>query len=89
MATLADDGSWAERNRPVLRMAVMMGSTLQMTMIMVAALVGRIDVYLWTTLTLGNLWALGTLLFERRAAQKALRVVTPAPLPPNQPVPKG
>jgi phosphatidylglycerophosphate synthase len=65
-----DTVRWAELNRPVLRMAVMIGSTMQMTLIMIAALANRFDLMLWTTLTLGNVWGIMTLVLERQAAQK-------------------
>lgn len=66
----SDSVRWAEHNRPILRMAVMIGSTMQMTLIMLAAAVQRIDLYLWATLTLGNVWAVMIVLLERRAAHK-------------------
>jgi hypothetical protein len=75
----ADEGDvalWAEKHRPVLRMAVMMGSTMQMTLIMIAALAFRIDLLLWTTLTLGNVWGALVLLLERRAAQQTAESAT-------------
>jgi phosphatidylglycerophosphate synthase len=46
---------WAESNRPVLRLALLLGPTFQMTLIMVAATLKSLHIYLFGALTLGNL----------------------------------
>jgi phosphatidylglycerophosphate synthase len=46
---------WAESNRPVLRLALLLGPTFQMTLIMVSATLKSLHIYLFGALTLGNL----------------------------------
>lgn len=58
---------WEEHHRLPLRMSVMMGSSMQMTLIVLAALFDRFDLYLYLCLTIGNLWAAAILLLESQA----------------------
>jgi phosphatidylglycerophosphate synthase len=46
---------WAESNRPVLRLALLLGPTFQMSLIMVCATLKSLHIYLFGALTLGNL----------------------------------
>lgn len=49
---------WRRRRLPLLRMAVFMGPTMHLTLIMVAGVLGRPDWYLWTALVFGTSWGL-------------------------------
>jgi phosphatidylglycerophosphate synthase len=67
--------AWAAYNRPVLRMALWMGPSTQMTLIMFAGVFNRLDLYLWGVLLFGNLHALLVLLVQRHQSDKIARVV--------------
>lgn len=69
----AHTATWAGAHRPVLRMATWMGPSTQMTLIMVAALAGHPEVFLWVTLSVGNALAVITLVAKRRADGLAAR----------------
>ena len=49
---------WMERRRPVLRLAVLMGPSTHITLIIVCALTARPEWYLWTALLFGTAWGL-------------------------------
>jgi phosphatidylglycerophosphate synthase len=66
--------AWAAHNRPVLRMALWMGPSMQMTLVMFAGVLNRVDLYLWAVLLFGNLHALAVLLVQRHANDKIARV---------------
>jgi hypothetical protein len=70
-----DSSPWAEYNRPVLRMALLMGPTTQMTLIMLAGITNRADLYLYGTLLVGNSYALVVLAAQWNANHKLARVV--------------
>jgi hypothetical protein len=55
---------WKQRRLPLLRMAVWMGPTMHLTLIMVAGVLGRPDWYLWTALVFGTIWGLSILLLR-------------------------
>lgn len=57
-------GLWQQRRRPLLRMAVIMGPTMHLTLIMIAGLLGRPAWYLWTALVFGTAWGLTVLLLR-------------------------
>jgi phosphatidylglycerophosphate synthase len=62
------DAAWAARHQPVLRMAVLAGSTFHMTAIMIAALAGRLELYLWSAIVLGSAWTTCLVLRQKHAA---------------------
>jgi len=66
---------WAECQRPVLRMALWMGPTTQMSLIMLAGLTNRVDWFLWGSLVLGNGYAILVLLVQWRANEKLKRLL--------------
>jgi phosphatidylglycerophosphate synthase len=49
--------AWIRRRRPILRMAVLMGPSTHITLIVIAGLLGRPQWYLWTALALGIAWS--------------------------------
>jgi len=53
-------------NRTMIRMWSFLGPSTNRTLLIVSALFGRIDVYLWCVVTLGNSWALFAYLLQRR-----------------------
>ena len=53
---------WAEVNRPLLRLAVASGPTMQLTLIIVTAALNRPEWLLWLAVTVSNAWAVGVLL---------------------------
>jgi phosphatidylglycerophosphate synthase len=55
---------WRQRRQHLLRMAVLMGPTMHLTLIMVAGVLGRPDWYLWTALVFGTAWGLTVLLLR-------------------------
>lgn len=63
--------AWAESHRPVLRLAVAAGPTMQLTAIIVALLLGTPETVLGAALILGNLWGAGVLVY-RFAIQRRL-----------------
>jgi phosphatidylglycerophosphate synthase len=69
-------GPWAAVNKPVLRLALLGGPTVQLTAIILATAFDRLEWFLWGTLLFGNLWAVGVLLLRsgarRRLAATAL-----------------
>ncbi len=60
------DPAWTAAVYPVLRAAVSVGPSFQITALIVAALLGRIDWFLWLALVPGSLWAIGVSLAHRR-----------------------
>jgi phosphatidylglycerophosphate synthase len=54
--------AWAEVNRPILRLAVAAGPTMQLVAVMVAAVLNRPEWLLWTAVVAGNLYGVGVLL---------------------------
>lgn len=52
---------WMRRERPVLRLAVLMGPSTHVTLIVIAGLLARPHWYLWTALVLGSVWGAGVL----------------------------
>jgi phosphatidylglycerophosphate synthase len=66
--------AWASYNRPVLRLALWMGPSTQMSLIMLAGALNRLDLYLWGVLLVGNLHALFVVLAQRHADDKLARV---------------
>jgi phosphatidylglycerophosphate synthase len=65
---------WASYHRPVLRLALWMGPSTQMTLIMLAGALNRLDVYLWGVLLVGNLHALLVIWAQRHADDKVARL---------------
>jgi hypothetical protein len=49
---------WRRRRLPLLRMAVLMGPTMHLTLIMISGVLGRPDWYLWIALVFGTSWGL-------------------------------
>lgn len=64
------DGDWAARERPALRAAVWIGSSLHMTLLTVAALARRPELYFFAVITLGNAWALRVTLSSRDGTRR-------------------
>lgn len=54
--------AWAEVNRPILRLAVAAGPTMQLTAIIAAAVLNRPEWLLWGAVVAGNLYGVGVLL---------------------------
>ena len=63
--------AWIERRKPVLRMAVLMGPTMQRSLIMVAGWLGHMEYFVWTVLVFGTVWGLIVML-ARAAADNRL-----------------
>ena len=61
---------WAAMNKPVLRLALLGGPTMQLTAIILAAAFDRLEWFLWGTLLFGNLWAVGVLLLRSGARRR-------------------
>lgn len=59
---------WARRKRLVLRLAVLMGPSTHITLIVIAGLVVRPEWYLWTALVFGAAW--GTLVMGLQAVRE-------------------
>lgn len=55
---------WRQRRQHLLRMAVLMGPTMHLTLIMIAGVLGRPDWYIWTALVFGTGWGLSILLLR-------------------------
>ena len=62
------DAEWPVRNRPVLRVAMLAGPSFHMTSIMVAALSGRLQLYLAAAVLFGGAWTSLLVVLQRRAA---------------------
>ncbi|MDX9759716.1 MAG: CDP-alcohol phosphatidyltransferase family protein [Bacteroidota bacterium] len=62
----ADPTTYYHRNRVVLRFWLLLGPTTQITVLVICALIGRFDVYVFGLVIVGNLWALVLLPFQRR-----------------------
>ncbi len=71
------DAAWMAATYPVLRSAVSVGPSFQITALVVAALTGRIDWYLWLALVPGSLWGIGVLSVLRHRI-RALAPVRPS-----------
>ena len=56
--------AWAESHRPVLRLAVAAGPTMQLTVIIAALLLGTPETVLGAVVILGNLWGAGVLVYR-------------------------
>ena len=52
---------WRQRRRHLLRMAVLMGPTMHLSLIMAAGVLGHPEWYLWTALVFGTTWGLTVL----------------------------
>jgi phosphatidylglycerophosphate synthase len=65
---------WASYHRPVLRLALWMGPSTQMSLIMLAGALNRLDLYLWGVLLVGNLHAVLVVLAQRHADDKVARL---------------
>lgn len=61
---------WSAVHRLPLRMSVMMGSTMQMTFIMLAAVLDVFPLYFYACLSIGNLWAIAITVLESRATKQ-------------------
>ncbi len=65
---------WMRRRRPVLRLAVLMGPSTHITLLIIAVLAGRPEWYIWTSLVFGTAWGLSVLALravrERRPAAR-------------------
>jgi phosphatidylglycerophosphate synthase len=57
-------GPWTALNRPILRLALLGGPTMQLTAIIIAAACDRLEWFLWGTLFVGNAWAVTVLLIR-------------------------
>ena len=69
--------TWAKARRPVLRMAVFMGPTMHLSLIMLAGWLNRMEYYVWTALVFGTLWGVVVLVtrlaVDRRLLADALK----------------
>jgi phosphatidylglycerophosphate synthase len=63
--------AWAEVNRPILRLAVAAGPTMQLTAIIVAAVLNQPEWLLWGAVVVGNAYGAGVLL-ARMAVRRRL-----------------
>lgn len=61
-----DPHTYYQRNRVLLRFWLLLGPTTQITFLVICALIGRIDVYVFGLVIVGNLWALALLPFQSR-----------------------
>jgi len=70
---------WVSVNRPIMRLALLGGPTMQLSAIILATAFDRLEWFLWGTLILGNLWGVMVLLFRfvgrRRLAAGAVEEV--------------
>ena len=55
---------WRQRRQLLLRMAVLMGPTMNLSLIMVAGVLGHPEWYLWTALVFGTTWGLTVLVLR-------------------------
>jgi phosphatidylglycerophosphate synthase len=62
--------AWAALNRPVLRLALLGGPTVQLTFIILAAAFDRLEWFLWATILWGNAWAAMVLLLRAGARRR-------------------
>ncbi len=69
--------AWAAAHRPVLRMAILLGPSLHLTALSVAAACGRPELYLGGVVTLGNLWGL-LVLTSAGIADRRLAALAPS-----------
>lgn len=63
--------AWAAANRPILRLAVEAGPTMQLTVMAVACALNRPEWFLWAAVVAANLWA-GIVLLARFAVRQRL-----------------
>lgn len=79
--------AWADCHRIVLRLALWLGPSFQMSLIMLAGATNRMHWYLIGTLTVGNLFAIVVLLVEREANRRFSRLTrelaVPVPVGPT------
>ncbi len=68
----ASDTAWASAHRPILRMALAGGSSMQLTVIVLAALLDRPELALWAALFVGNAWAAFVLLYRFTVRRRIL-----------------
>jgi len=61
----SDPDAYRRRNRTMIRLWSVLGPTTNRSVLIVCALAGRPDIYLWTVLTAGNLWLLFCTLLQR------------------------
>lgn len=62
--------AWATLNRPVFRLALLGGPTVQLTAIILAASFDRLEWFLWATILWGNAWAAMVLLLRAGARRR-------------------
>jgi phosphatidylglycerophosphate synthase len=72
---------WAGLNRPVLRLALLLGPTFQMSLIMFAAASNAVHIYLFGVLTLGNLIGLFVVAMNLAARSRLARLAPAEPAP--------
>ena len=61
-----DPQTYRKQNILMIRLWSFLGPTTNRTLLIICALVGRIDAYLWIVLTVGNLWLAASYLLQRR-----------------------
>ena len=57
--------SYLNENRMMIRCWSFLGPTTNRTMLIICALIGRVDIFLWIVVTLGNLWLLCCFILQR------------------------
>jgi phosphatidylglycerophosphate synthase len=62
--------TWRRRREPIMRLAVLMGPTMHLSLIMVAGVLGHPQWYIWTALVFGTSW--GVLILAATAASDHL-----------------
>jgi hypothetical protein len=64
--------AWVATHRPILRLAVAAGPTMQLTAMIAAAIAGRPEWILWGAVTFGNAWGATVLLLRLLARRRLL-----------------
>jgi phosphatidylglycerophosphate synthase len=76
-----DPAVWAALNRPVLRLALLLGPTFQMSLIMFSAVTASLHVYLFGVLTLGNLVGFCVVAMNLAVRSRLARLAPAGPRP--------
>jgi hypothetical protein len=69
---------FARRNRKVIRMWSLLGPSTQGTLLIAAALLGRLDLFLWAMIVLRNLWGLISYAVQVSVTRRFEREVVPS-----------
>jgi len=66
------------RNKAVMRMWTLLGPSTEGTLLIAAALAGRLDLFLWAMIVLRNLWAAATFVVQLRVTRRFERESRPS-----------